>query len=167
MHSKEKDELRQIQELFCLREFIVSSDPRSAPPTAKKPFFLKNHLTRWLLSLWRDSQLHTGLILGDTGWQLVVCAGSQQVVGPGICTETLCIIVIIVRGNLTLSLQNNTTACAIGPFYWALELGLLEQNDQLNMHELSRRFIILPAFDITVQALWQYKPYDLFNLKKA
>ena len=146
MHSKEKDELLQIQELFCLREFIVSSDPRCAPPTAKKPFFLKDHLT-W------DSQLDTGLILGDTSWQLVVCAGSQQVVGPGICTKTLCVIVIIVRGNLTLSLQNNTTACALGPFYWALELGLLEQNDQLTMHELSRRFI-MPAFDITVPALW-------------
>ena len=30
MHGKEKDVLRQIQELFCLREFVVSSDLRSA-----------------------------------------------------------------------------------------------------------------------------------------
>ena len=31
MHGKEKDVWRQIQELFCIREFAVSSDPRSAP----------------------------------------------------------------------------------------------------------------------------------------
>ena len=44
MHGKEKDAaLRQIQELFCLGEFVVtvSSDNRSAPLTAKKPFCLK------------------------------------------------------------------------------------------------------------------------------
>ena len=38
MHGKEKDVLRQIQEISCLREFAVSgsaSDPRSAPQTAK------------------------------------------------------------------------------------------------------------------------------------
>ena len=46
MHGEEKDVLRQIQELYCLREFVVSSDPRSAPKTAKKPFFLKSHLSR-------------------------------------------------------------------------------------------------------------------------
>ena len=31
MHGKEKDVWRQIKELFCIREFAVSSDPRSAP----------------------------------------------------------------------------------------------------------------------------------------
>ena len=41
MHGKEKDFLKQIQELFCLREFVVSYDPGSAPQTAKKSFFLK------------------------------------------------------------------------------------------------------------------------------
>ena len=39
MHGKEKDILRQIQELFVLIEFVVSSasDLRS-PQTAKKQF---------------------------------------------------------------------------------------------------------------------------------
>ena len=48
MHAEEKDVLKQIQELYNLREFVVSSDPRSAPQTAtgKKPFFLKSHLIR-------------------------------------------------------------------------------------------------------------------------
>ena len=47
MHGKEKDVLRQIQELFCLREFVVLiSDLRFAPQTASKPFILKSHLTR-------------------------------------------------------------------------------------------------------------------------
>ena len=49
MHGEEKDALRQIQErLYCLRlgEFFVSADPRSASKKAKKPFFLKSHLSR-------------------------------------------------------------------------------------------------------------------------
>ena len=47
IHEKGKDVLRQIQliiqELFCLREFSVSCDPRSAPQTAKQTFFFKSH----------------------------------------------------------------------------------------------------------------------------
>ena len=69
MHHKEKDVLRQIQELFCVREFAVISNRRSAPQTAKKPFFLKSHLTRWLLSLEResrDSLLDFEMILVDS-----------------------------------------------------------------------------------------------------
>ena len=58
MHGKEKDALRQIQGFFCLREFVVSYDPRFAPQiAAKKPFLLKSHL------LGRGSQLNTdGLV---------------------------------------------------------------------------------------------------------
>ena len=48
MHGEEKDKLGQIQELYCLREFVVSSDPRSAPKTAKKSFFLKSHVKVFL-----------------------------------------------------------------------------------------------------------------------
>ena len=60
MHGEEKDILKQIQELssYCRREFVMSSDHRSAPKTAKKPFFfLKSHLSRWLLSFteWQKS----------------------------------------------------------------------------------------------------------------
>ena len=53
------------------------------------------------------------------------CAGAQKVVGTGISTETLCIIVIIVRGNLTfkLFLQKTQLQQAVGRFHWALELG--------------------------------------------
>ena len=36
-------QLKQAQELFCLRELVVSSNPRSEPETAKMPFFLKSH----------------------------------------------------------------------------------------------------------------------------
>ena len=46
MHGEEKDVLRQFQELYCLREFAMTSDPRSAPQAAKKSFFLKSHLSR-------------------------------------------------------------------------------------------------------------------------
>ena len=61
MHGKEKDALIQIQGFFCLREFVVSYDPRFAPQiAAKKPFLLKSHL------LGRGSQLNTELILVDT-----------------------------------------------------------------------------------------------------
>ena len=63
MHSedstKEKDVLRQTIEPFCLREFVVSSDPRSAQQTAKKPFFVKNHLTRRPFSLKRDREINS------------------------------------------------------------------------------------------------------------
>ena len=62
MHGEEKDKLGQIQELYCLREFVVSSDPRSAPKTAKKSFFSKSHV-KVFLSLSRGSQLDTELIL--------------------------------------------------------------------------------------------------------
>ena len=46
--GKEKDVLKQAQELFCLRELVVtvSSNPRSEPEKAKKLFFLKSHLKR-------------------------------------------------------------------------------------------------------------------------
>ena len=46
MQGKKKDVLRQIQVLFYLREFVVSSDLRSAPQTAKKPFFLESHYSQ-------------------------------------------------------------------------------------------------------------------------
>ena len=51
IQSKEQVELKQAQELFCLRELVVSSNPRSEPETAKMPFFLKSHSkrSRWLL----------------------------------------------------------------------------------------------------------------------
>ena len=109
-----------VQELYrgCPREFVVSSDPRSAPKTAKKPFFLKSHWSRLPLSLGRGSQLHTELILVDTKWQWVdtgrLCAGAHQAVGAGIGTETTC---IIVRGNLTftLSLQKTQLPAPSGP----------------------------------------------------
>ena len=66
MHGEEKDVLRQFQELYCLREFAMTSDPRSAPQAAKKSFFLKSHLSRWILSLGIDSQIGSELILVDT-----------------------------------------------------------------------------------------------------
>ena len=61
IQGKEQVELKQAQELFCLRELVVSSNPRSEPETAKMPFFLKFHSKRGLLTLWRDNQL-------DTSW---------------------------------------------------------------------------------------------------
>ena len=64
MYGKEVNALRQIQELLCLKDIAVSSDPRFAPQTAKKPFFLKDHLRRWLLSL--DLK-----IVVDTSWHWV------------------------------------------------------------------------------------------------
>ena len=48
LELQEENALRQIQSFFCLREFVGSSDLRSAPQTAKKPFLLKSQLTRSL-----------------------------------------------------------------------------------------------------------------------
>ena len=41
IQGKEQVALKQAQELFCLRELVVSSNPRSEPETAKLevPFF--------------------------------------------------------------------------------------------------------------------------------
>ena len=68
MHSKQKDV--QTQEPFCLTEFGVSSEARSASQTAKNPFYFKSksHSTRWLqvLSIRIDSQLDSELILVGT-----------------------------------------------------------------------------------------------------
>ena len=85
-------------------------------------------MTRWLLSLGRDSQLDTELILVYTSWHWVasdtelLCTGAQQVVGGGIGFETLGIIVIFVRGNLILFLQK-TQLHASQAFWGALEPG--------------------------------------------
>ena len=38
MQGKENNVMIQVQELFCLRELVTSSYPRSDPETAKKPF---------------------------------------------------------------------------------------------------------------------------------
>ena len=48
IQGKEQVELKQAQELFCLRELVVSSNPRSELGTAKMPFFLKSQSKRWL-----------------------------------------------------------------------------------------------------------------------
>ena len=56
MHGKEKDVLRQIQELFCFREFVVSSDQRSAPKTAKnwqEAIFLEESLNKVTFVTWK------------------------------------------------------------------------------------------------------------------
>ena len=45
-NGKQNDVLRQVQELFCLRDLVESSNPRSDPETAKQPFLSKSHLKR-------------------------------------------------------------------------------------------------------------------------
>ena len=46
MQGKEYVALKQVQELFCLRKLVVSSNPRFEPKKAKTPFFLKSHSKR-------------------------------------------------------------------------------------------------------------------------
>ena len=41
IQGKEKDVLKLALELFCSRELVMSSYPRSEPETGKKPFFLE------------------------------------------------------------------------------------------------------------------------------
>ena len=48
IQGKEQVELKQAQGLSCLRELVVSSNPRSEPETAKIPLFLKSHSKRCL-----------------------------------------------------------------------------------------------------------------------
>ena len=121
MHCKQckgKDVLRQIhgQELFCLRDFVVSTDARLGLSSA----VILHHKQRKGHFSWRVTwqgdfcQLEEtanlilswySLILVDTELALYGCAGAQhwQVLGADIAsgsgTVTLCImIVIIVRG---------------------------------------------------------------------
>ena len=114
------------------KEFAVSSDPRSAPKTAKKPFFL----SRWLLSPGRGSQVDTKFILVDTSWHwvdtnlivtwywtvLLLCpaGGGCWLWHSGWDTMYYCYNYL--RQYHIISTKN-TNACSIGPFYWALELG--------------------------------------------
>ena len=59
-------QLKQVQELFCLRELVLSYNPRSEPESlAKMLFFLKSHLKRWLF--WHFEET-TNLIRVDTSW---------------------------------------------------------------------------------------------------
>ena len=115
MQSKENDVLTQVQELFCLRGLVTSSNTRSDPETSKKPFFSEIHLKRWLLSLWRVSQLVTGWYKLDTSWYWLAlswhCTGAQR---GSIDTDTLCKIVKIASGNLpliSLSLLKSALEC--------------------------------------------------------
>ena len=83
------------------------------------------------------------MILVDTELTLDGCA--QKVVGAGLGTETLCIIVIMIRGN-DVNKRNCRRRPSRGPF---TGFQRSEQNDQLTTFEL-RRGVILPALDITV-----------------
>ena len=49
--GQEQVALKQAQELFCLKELVVSFNPESDLETAKKPFFLKSHLKRSLFDI--------------------------------------------------------------------------------------------------------------------
>ena len=86
-----REVLKQAQDLFCLRELVVSSNSRSEPKTARKPFFLKSHLKVEKVSSWHFEGT-TNLILVDTSWHWVdtalFCTGAQQVVGVAMCTYT-------------------------------------------------------------------------------
>ena len=46
MNSYMNSGVPRFQMLFCLRELVKSSNPRSDPETVKKPFFLKIHLKK-------------------------------------------------------------------------------------------------------------------------
>ena len=115
MQAKENDVLTQVQELFCLREQLVtSSNPRSDPETAK------GHFSRRVTSSWKGDFCHfkesanlilvdIKLILVDSGWHWHWVDTAQAPsrwprVGHGgsIGTDTLSKIVKIANGNLQL-----------------------------------------------------------------
>ena len=87
MHGEEKDVLRQVQEFYCLREFVVSSDPRSAPKTTKSHFSwrftcqvkpaVKVTFVTWKME--EAAQLDTELILVDTNWHYLTWQTSKLV----------------------------------------------------------------------------------------
>ena len=122
MQGKEKDVLRQIQELFCLRECVVSADPLHH----KQP---KSHFSwrvNWQGDFWHFEETAMSYI-SCTSWHWVdtwlLWAGTQQVVGSGIGTEILCIIVIIVRA-ISLYLNKKHKCLRSRALLWALlELG--------------------------------------------
>ena len=51
IQGKEQVDLKEDQELFCLRELVVGSNPRSYPETAKMPYFLKSRSKRILVDI--------------------------------------------------------------------------------------------------------------------
>ena len=62
MHGNEND-VRDMQQLFCLREFVLSSDPST---DSQEAIFLEESLDKVTLSLGRGrSELDTELILVD------------------------------------------------------------------------------------------------------
>ena len=77
IQGKEQVELKQAQELFCLRELVVSTNPRSEPETAKIPFFLKSHSKMWLFGTLKRQPTWYLLILVTLSWHWAFCAGGQ------------------------------------------------------------------------------------------
>ena len=67
----------------------------------------------WSLATFQAETKPSNSILSWYKLMQVDSAGAQQVVDAGIGTDTLCIIVIIVRGNLTLSLQKHNCLCCL------------------------------------------------------
>ena len=89
-----------------------------------------------------------------TSWHWVdtelLCSGAQQVVGAGISAETLCIIVIIVKDNLTLYLQKTHLPAQFGSSTVLLGSRTQSRIHKLTTVELSKVFL-LSALGITVQ----------------
>ena len=117
MHGKEKDVLRQIKNFSDSESLLWSLilDLLQCCTDSQKAIFLEE----WLFSLHRDSQLDTDLILVETSWHWneteQLCAGEQQMVGGDMGAETLCLIIVIVRGNLTSFLQKMQLQAPSGP----------------------------------------------------
>ena len=101
IQRKEKNVLKQAQELFCLRVLVMSSNPISVQERAKTPFCFEESLGKVTFchlegtgNLILVDTSSNKLIPADSGFTLCrrpagSCAGAQQKGGAGICTDTL------------------------------------------------------------------------------
>ena len=157
MHGKLKHVLRQIQEFFFLREFVVSYDWRSTPLKPRSSFSWR---VNWqgdfghLGEAAKLSQLDTELILVDTNWHWVdtewLCSGAQQMVGAGgIDTNALCIIMNCYNCQRQSHIipSKSTSACSVRPYFWALELWA----EWPTYFAWTLQKFIIPSHHITVQ----------------
>ena len=101
----------------------------------------------------RQPTFGTELILVDTSWHWVdtelLCSGAQQVVGDGIWHWYSMYNCYNCQRQSHIISSKNTTACTVGPFYWAIEFKA-EQPPHYAWTQ-QRIYTALPAHDITVQ----------------
>ena len=75
--GKRKGVLRQVQELLCLRELVVSSDPKSEREIAKRASFLEESLEKVTSCHFEESANLILVVLADTCRHYIMHLGGE------------------------------------------------------------------------------------------